>query len=185
VTAIQPAGDVEVADLHHVAPDRDLRLQGHYAGFFSRLGGFVVDLLLIVLIFDVVTSAIQFVISTLIGHTTRLNQLPVLPWLIFTLWALAYLIYPVGAVGKTAGMSLVGLRIVKPDGSSVGTREAVIRLIALPLSFIILCYGFVMILVHADHRALHDRIGGTAVVYDWDARAARVRWLAEKATDSS
>ena len=182
--AVQPAGDTDIdTGGVHISPDRDLRLQGHYAGFFSRLGGFVVDIALIVLIFDVLVSALQFVVTTLLGHPVRLNQLPVLPWLIFALWALFYLIYPVGSVGKTMGMSLVGLRIVKPDGSKVTTREAVIRLVALPLSFIILCYGFIMILVRADHRALHDRIGGTAVIYDWDARAARIRWLAQQPTE--
>ena len=27
---------------------------------------------------------------------------------------------------------------------------------------------------------LHDRFAGTAVVYSWDARAARLRWLAKQ-----
>ena len=31
-----------------------------------------------------------------------------------------------------------------------------------------------------DRRALNDFIAGTAVVYDWDARAARLRWIARK-----
>jgi hypothetical protein len=31
-----------------------------------------------------------------------------------------------------------------------------------------------------DRRALNDYIAGTAVVYDWDARAARLRWIARK-----
>ena len=30
----------------------------------------------------------------------------------------------------------------------------------------------------AERRALNDFIAGTAVVYDWDARAARLRWIA-------
>lgn len=37
------------------------------------------------------------------------------------------------------------------------------------------------ILVQREHRALHDLIAGTAVVYAWDARAARLRWLARQA----
>ena len=32
-----------------------------------------------------------------------------------------------------------------------------------------------------EHRALHDLIAGTAVVYAWDARAARLRFLAREA----
>ena len=164
--------------VRNVSPERDLQLQGHYAGLASRLAAFVIDLIAIVLIFDVMGSAAEFLVSTLTGRQFRISELPVLPWLLLALWALAYLIYPVGAVGKTLGMAIVGLRIVKPDGQAATPREATIRLIALPLSFVTLLYGFVMIWVHADHRALHDRIGNTAVVYDWDARAARIRFLA-------
>ena len=32
-----------------------------------------------------------------------------------------------------------------------------------------------------EHRALYDVIAGTAVVYAWDARAARFRYLARQA----
>jgi uncharacterized RDD family membrane protein YckC len=162
----------------HVSPDRDLKLQGHYAGLASRLAAFAIDLIAIVLIFDLVGNAAQFLVTTLTNHQFRISELPVLPWLLLVLWALAYLIYPVGAVGKTLGMAIVGLRVVRPDGQVATHREATIRLLALPLSFITLLYGFIMIVAHPDHRALHDRIGNTAVVYDWDARAARIRFLA-------
>jgi uncharacterized RDD family membrane protein YckC len=36
------------------------------------------------------------------------------------------------------------------------------------------------ILLGRDRRALHDVIAGTTVVYDWDAREARIRSLARK-----
>jgi len=38
--------------------------------------------------------------------------------------------------------------------------------------------GFLGILFGRDRRALHDSIAGTAVVYAWDPRAARLRSLA-------
>ena len=37
------------------------------------------------------------------------------------------------------------------------------------------------ILVQRERRALHDLIAGTAVVHAWDARAARLRFLAREA----
>ena len=37
--------------------------------------------------------------------------------------------------------------------------------------------GFVGILLGDRRRALHDVIAGTAVIYAWDARAARLRFL--------
>jgi hypothetical protein len=35
--------------------------------------------------------------------------------------------------------------------------------------------------VQRERRALHDIIAGTAVIYEWDARAARLRFLAREA----
>jgi len=40
--------------------------------------------------------------------------------------------------------------------------------------------GFVGILMGNRRRALHDVIAGTAVIYSWDARAARLRFLSRR-----
>jgi uncharacterized RDD family membrane protein YckC len=66
---------------------------------------------------------------------------------------------------------------VQPGGRPVGTREALVRLLALPLSFLTLGIGFLLIVLRRDGRALQDLIGRTTVVYGWDARAARIRFL--------
>ena len=49
--------------------------------------------------------------------------------------------------------------------------------LAFPLSFLFLGLGFAGILLGDRRRALHDVIAGTAVIYSWDARAARLRFL--------
>jgi uncharacterized RDD family membrane protein YckC len=56
----------------------------------------------------------------------------------------------------------------------------VVRTLTFPLSFLLLGLGFLGILLHRDRHALHDRLAGTVVVYSWDARAARLRWLARQ-----
>ena len=82
-----------------------------------------------------------------------------------------------GASGKTFGMAVFGVRVVQPDGTDASWRQAIVRTLALPLSFLLLGLGFLGILVGDRRRALHDVIAGTAVVYSWDARAARLRFL--------
>jgi uncharacterized RDD family membrane protein YckC len=52
--------------------------------------------------------------------------------------------------------------------------------VVFPLSFLLCGLGFLGILVQREHRALHDLIAGTAVVDAWDARAARLRFLARQ-----
>ena len=51
-------------------------------------------------------------------------------------------------------------------------------MLVFPLSFLFFGLGFLLILVNREHRALQDLIVDTAVVYAWDARAARLRILA-------
>jgi uncharacterized RDD family membrane protein YckC len=75
-------------------------------------------------------------------------------------------------------MALLGVRVVSADGAAATVRQAVIRTLAFPLSFLLLGLGFLGILLQHDRRALHDLIAGTAVIYSWDARAARLRFLA-------
>ena len=59
-------------------------------------------------------------------------------------------------------------------------RRPVVRTLALPLSFLFLGLGFAGILLGDRRRALHDVIAGTAVIYSWDGRAARLRFLSRK-----
>jgi uncharacterized RDD family membrane protein YckC len=70
------------------------------------------------------------------------------------------------------------LRAVRADGRDLHTGRAVLRVLAFPLSFLLFGFGFLLILLKRDRRALHDLVAGTAVVYAWDARAAHLRFLA-------
>jgi uncharacterized RDD family membrane protein YckC len=162
-----------------VAPDRDLRLQGHYAGLATRLAAFVIDLVALLVLFDILANTVEFVVSTLAGHQWKISNLPVGGGVSLGILAFLYCTYPVAAGGRTFGMAVAGLRVVRPDGSPVGWSQAIIRILALPLSFLTLGFGFLLIVLRQDHRALQDLIGGTAVVYAWDARAARWRLLAK------
>ena len=81
------------------------------------------------------------------------------------------------------GTNVAGRRIeliVRDDGGDVDGRRAIVRTLAFPLSFLLLGLGFLGILLGDQRRALHDVIAGTAVVYAWDARAARLRFLSRE-----
>jgi uncharacterized RDD family membrane protein YckC len=166
------------------APEQPLRatehLRGHYAGFASRFIAFVFDCVLSIAVFEIALAAISFAASVLTGtsiHWSRGNL-----WVIiaFFAWQFFYYAYFWTASGKTPGMTLLGLQVVGCDGSHVGTRRGLVRTLAFPLSFLLLGLGFVGILLGRDRRALHDSIADTAVVYTWDARAARLRFLARE-----
>ena len=152
-------------------------LQGHYAGFASRFAAFAVDVVVLTAIFLLVLGAINFVASIVTGKTVNLNRNDV--WVVvgYLAWAFIYFAHFWGLNGKTAGGALFGLQVLREDGGDVSGRRAIGRTLAFPLSFLILCLGVLGILLGDRRRALHDVIAGTVVVYSWDARAARLRYL--------
>jgi uncharacterized RDD family membrane protein YckC len=78
-------------------------------------------------------------------------------------------------------MAVLGVQVVRADGYVLDPWRGALRALAFPLSFLFLGLGFLGILVQRERRALHDLIAGSAVVYAWDARAARLRFLAHQA----
>jgi uncharacterized RDD family membrane protein YckC len=152
-------------------------LQGRYAGFASRFVAFLVDQGTAIGLFALFLAAISFAASVLTGKPIHWNRSDLLVTLAFVGWEFLYFAYSWAASGKTFGMAIFGVRVVRPDGTDASWRQAVVRTLALPLSFLFFGLGFLGILVGDKRRALHDVIAGTAVVYSWDARAARLRFL--------
>jgi uncharacterized RDD family membrane protein YckC len=122
-------------------------------------------------------AAISFAASIVTGHSISWNRNDLPVAIAFAAWEFLYFAYSWGASGKTVGMALLGVRVVAADGTEAGPRRGVIRTLAFPLSFLLLGLGFTGIFLQRDRRALHDLIAGTAVVYTWDARTARLRFL--------
>jgi uncharacterized RDD family membrane protein YckC len=128
--------------------------------------------------FTVALAAISYAASVITGHTVTWSKSDILVAAAFVVWAFVYFAYPWSLSGKSLGMAVLGIRVVAEDGTAVGWRRAAVRTLALPLSFLLLGLGLVGIVLQRQNRALHDFIAGTAVIYAWDARAARIRFLA-------
>jgi len=155
-------------------------LEGHYAGIVSRTGAFLLDLAFIALLFSLGGVVLEYLFTTVMGHPMQLRDAALASNIALAVWAFLYLAYPQSVSGRTLGMAMVGLRAVRADGSDLKVRNAVVRTLFLPLSFVLFGLGFALIALRADRRALHDLFGGSAVVYAWDARAARMRFLARR-----
>ncbi len=154
--------------------------QGHYAGGITRLVAFAADVGASWGLFTLGAAALAFFVQLVTGHKFALTNHQLASLVAATIWEFLYFAYQWALSGRTIGMAVLGIRVVSADGAPVSTRQAVLRTIALPLSFLLLGLGFLGILTGRHRRALHDRLAGTAVVYSWDARAARLRWLAKQ-----
>jgi uncharacterized RDD family membrane protein YckC len=158
-------------------PAAQENLQGHYAGFASRFLAFVADVVVISAVFLLILAAINFVASLVTGKSINFNRNDI--WVIigYIVWGFIYFAHWWGLNGMTPGGGLFGVQVLTEDGRDVSGRRAIGRTLAFPLSFLIFCLGFLGILLGDRRRALHDVIAGTVVVYSWDARAARLRFL--------
>ena len=157
--------------------------QGNYAGAVSRLVAFAADVGASWGIFTISMAAITFSIQLVTGQTIDLTQgrVSALVTLVaLVVWEFIYFAYQWSLSGKTIGMALLGIRVVSTDGGPIGAKQACVRTLTLPLSFLFFGLGFLGILLNKDRHAFHDRLARTVVVYSWDARAARLRWLAKQ-----
>jgi uncharacterized RDD family membrane protein YckC len=154
-------------------------LTGHYAGVVTRLTSYVIDSFLVSAIFSVVSAGLVWLVNLIAGGDYDASDVGSLAGgIIFLVWLFLYFWAPMAAWGRTLGMAIMGLELVRRDGSRVGAGRVAIRVITFPLSFLLLGLGFIGILIGREHRALQDVFAGTTIVYAWDARAARLRFLA-------
>jgi uncharacterized RDD family membrane protein YckC len=153
--------------------------QGHFAGAVTRLVAFAADVGASWGLFTLGAAAVTFSLQLVTGHHFAISDYQLASLVALVVWEFVYFSYQWGLNGRTLGMALLGIKVVKTDGSPIGAREAVLRTLTLPLSFLVFGLGFLGILTQRERHAWHDRLAGTSVVYSWDARAARLRWLAK------
>jgi uncharacterized RDD family membrane protein YckC len=155
--------------------------QGNYAGAVSRFLAYAVDLGVSTGLFTLALAATSFAVQVVTGHSVSWSRSNVVVAVIFAVWQFFYYGYSWAVSGRTFGMAVLGVRVVRADGNTLDPWRGVMRSLVFPLSFLLFGAGFAGILVQREHRALHDLIAGSAVIYAWDARAARLRFLAREA----
>ncbi|HEY6275478.1 MAG TPA: RDD family protein [Streptosporangiaceae bacterium] len=155
--------------------------QGHYAGSVSRFLAYAIDLGVSSGVFALALAAISYGVKIVAGRQISWSRENILVAILYVGWQFFYFGYSWAMSGRTFGMAVLGIRVVMANGAIIEPWPGVLRALVFPLSFLLFGLGFVGILVQREHRALHDLIAGTAVVYAWDARAARLRFLARQA----
>jgi uncharacterized RDD family membrane protein YckC len=147
----------------------------------SRFLAFVLDAVVSAGLFALGLAATSLVVQVVTGHSVSWSRTNIVVAIIFAAWEFFYFGYSWAASGRTFGMAVLGVRVVRADGRALEPRQGVVRALVFPLSFLFCGLGLLGIIVQREHRALHDLIAGTAVIYAWDARAARLRFLAREA----
>jgi uncharacterized RDD family membrane protein YckC len=157
-----------------------IRRQGHYAGAVSRLVAFGADVGILWGLYLLLQGLANTAIRLITGHPYTITNHRILALVILVIWLFFYFAYQWAVSGKTLGMAILGVQVVTVDGGPIAVRQAILRTIGLGLCILTLGIGFLGIIFQRERRALDDFVAKTAVVYDWDARAAHLRWLARK-----
>jgi len=164
--------------LPEVRPESRL---GQYAGPVTRAAAYLVDVAIAVLVFEATLAVTLYLLDVVTHADVQTDDLPT--WLTaisFGLWLWVYFGGSWAASGKTAGMALLGVRVVNGDGAPLDRWRGLMRAPALGLSMLTFGIGLIGIVIGRRHRGLQDVLVGSVVVYDWDARVARLRFLARR-----
>jgi uncharacterized RDD family membrane protein YckC len=139
-------------------------LQGHRAGFASRLVADLVDLGVAWLLGLAALLAAGVVRYLLTGPPL---QLPVLPnWLdagAGGLVAVVYLTFSWAATGRSVGKQIAGLRVVDRRGQRMSLRRSFARAVL----YVLFPAGLLWVLASRRNASLQDLVVRTVVLYDW------------------
>ena len=99
------------------------------------------------------------------------------------LWIGGWFLLPLEVFGRTPAMSLLGMAVVTGDGGVPTFRRILLRSVMQLPSVVVFGLGYVWTLFDRQRRTFHDRVAGTAVVWDWGDREAMIasplsRWVA-------
>jgi uncharacterized RDD family membrane protein YckC len=164
----------------HARLARALAFQGIPAGMVSRLFAFLLDVLTVDILFSIGQSLFALLFQVLAGRTWQTKDHQIASGVALAVLVFIYFTVPIAVAGRTFGQTILGLKVRRVDGGDVGGWHATLRTITFPLSILLLGIGVLMGLLRSDRRMLQDVIASTDEVYDWDARAARLRALADR-----
>ncbi len=139
-------------------------MQGVRAGFVSRLLGFVVDLLVLGVIGFLIAFFVAVAKWAFTSQGFQFDRPSGIVVLVGqAILAILYFTYFWATTGRTFGEQMLGLRVVREDGSHVRGGRAFARSVLT----VVFAIGVLWVLVSKRNAAIQDLICRTAVVYDW------------------
>jgi len=118
-----------------------------YAGFWIRLGAYIIDSFIL---FALILVCAITIVGILAIPFVALGYFPYLWW----------------KRGATFGQSALGLRVVREfDGGPVDGGMAVLRFIGYFVSSLVFDLGFIWVAFEPCKRGWHDMIAGTVIIH--------------------
>ena len=128
-------------------PARSVTAQGQYAGSVSRFLAYAIDLIDSSAVFTLALAAISYVVQIVSGKQVSWNRQDIVVVVTYVAWEFLYFGYSWAVSGRTFGMAVLGVRVVRADGAVAEPWRGVVRSLVFPLSFLLLGLGFFGIFV--------------------------------------
>lgn len=129
-----------------------------YAGFWIRTGAYLIDAIALSVVGSLLGSNAHYGPD---GYDQFARSRD-LSGLLNLVYFVAFWTYN---GGQTVGMRLLGLRVVKLDGTPVTLGTAIVRWIGLVISFLVILLGVIWVGFDAKKQGWHDKLAGTVVVH--------------------
>ena len=163
---------------------------GRYAGFFSRAAAYVLDRAIVSGISFLVTMAIDYVFSFFhldqwlltLSERAALNAGLTILLVVVGINLLITTAYNVGfwmMSGQTPGKRILGVRVIRTDGTRLRMGNALRRQVGYWISSIFYL-GFLWILFDNKRQGFHDKVAGTIVTYSWPEGRLRGTFVIER-----
>jgi len=163
------------------------QITGHYAGPVTRALAFAADIAIVWIGFLLIGFGLAFIVELFSSLDVQSGVQSIVALLVLVTWSFVYHVASYSVAGKTAGMSVLGLRVLNRQGEVLNGRQALVRTLTLPVSVGFFGLGCLGILFGPERRGFHDAAAGSVVVYDWGDRPAEMpapitAWIADKAS---
>jgi uncharacterized RDD family membrane protein YckC/type II secretory pathway pseudopilin PulG len=153
--------DQDPAEAESFPEDMEIKIE--HAGFWLRLGAYIVDEVIVGLIMVAVALGLAILLG--VGRDPRaIASLGPVVNVIFLFMPFAYSIYFLGKRGYTPGKGFLRLQVIRQDGTGISYGDAAIRTFSYILSSIPLLLGFFWIGFDRNKQGWHDKIAKTQVI---------------------
>ena len=142
-----------------------------FAGYGARLVAYIIDGIILGVVITVLTLVLVAILAASVSNDNEVGTGGALFTITLTgviiLVSILYFPYFWQRSGRTPGMSLFGIRVVRDaDGGPVGWGSAILRYIGFFIDSIVfgIPIGFLWVFFDKRRRAWHDLIGSTVVI---------------------
>ena len=163
---------------------------GRYAGFFSRAAAYGLDRLISFGIAFVIMLVIEFFLNLFgvdqwlenLSEDSTVNAAVALLLSALVINLLVSIGYNIGfwvLSGQTPGKRVLGVRVMRKDGTRLTLGNALLRQVGYWISAIFYL-GFLWILFDNKRQGFHDKLAGTIVTYSWPEGRLRGTFVIER-----